>query len=460
VGSARILLRLGRDADDDKQDGLSTRTGNTPKRPRLQPLWTIAAGISVASSLVMIAALVVVCAAMGVDLHPTQAGTSAAPLGLLLLMIVVAVHAGLLALLWRVLLGPLRKMAAAFRSSDLRKIGEAAERTPVAELHAIVVSFVALMREEQEQSERLRLDADRLAALVDRRTDELRQRERALVQQDKLASLGKLSAGIAHEINNPAGYVASNLATLGEYYEEFVRLRPVVGSILEACESEDYGRARSAVATFAEMSRATDLSFVAADSIEVIHACQRGMERIKEIVQGLRTFAGASDTANEPVQIRTCVEEAIRIVHNELKYEYNLALDLADLPEIRAGHGPLVQVFVNLLVNAIDATPPGGTISVRLDRLDDDESRVRIADTGEGMDEVTLQRIFDPFFTTKAAGHGTGLGLSIAHSIVEKCGGRIEVESSPGTGTTFELVFRSDGARDAEGEEMMELEDA
>jgi len=254
-----------------------------------------------------------------------------------------------------------------------------------------------------------------------------------LLQSEKMASIGQLAAGVAHEINNPIGYVYSNLGTLEKYVQD------AFGML------ELYEQAESAITDAEVKSRLQaakqrlDLAYLKTDLRALMEESQEGITRVKKIVQNLKDFSHA-DSADEwrYADLHRGLDSTLSIVNNEIKYKAEVVRQYGVLPEVECLASQLNQVFMNLLVNAAHAIEQRGTITVSTGRQGD-EVWVEIADTGHGIVPEHLQKIFDPFFTTKPIGKGTGLGLSLSYGIVQKHHGRIEVQSKAGKGTAFRV---------------------
>ncbi len=257
--------------------------------------------------------------------------------------------------------------------------------------------------------------------LVGHDLTEKRRLEQQSMQSERLASVGALAAGIAHEINNPTAYVLSNLGFLQGWRDELEQELPA-RSQLPPGMLETLGEAK-----------------------EAITECLEGARRIRDIVRDMRHFSHTSDLASSPVNIHAALDVVLRMAQGELKHTARLEKHYAPGPLFVLGNeGRLNQVFLNLIINACHAMQPG-SLEHHVLRIQTQREgplvRVDISDTGHGIPPDVLPRIFDPFFTTKPVGKGTGLGLSISHSIIQKMGGEMRVDSQPGRGTTFSLLL-------------------
>lgn len=281
-----------------------------------------------------------------------------------------------------------------------------------------------------------------LESQVAKRTSELATAQRHLLQSEKLASIGQLAAGVAHEINNPIGFVHSNIGSLERYFEKLLR----VLEHFEANEAliEGLGEpGRAWVAEVRALKEEADFEFLKEDIPDLLAESREGITRVRKIVQDLRDFSRA-DTKQDWEFADLCagLDSTLNIVQNEIKYRAEVVKEYGELPKVQCLPSQLNQVFMNLLVNAAQAMPEGrrGTITLRCGTAGD-SVWVEVADTGTGIATADLKRIFDPFYTTKPVGKGTGLGLSLSYGIVQKHGGHIEVSSTPGVGTTFRVSF-------------------
>jgi two-component system, NtrC family, sensor kinase len=262
---------------------------------------------------------------------------------------------------------------------------------------------------------------------------ELKTIQTKVLQQEKMASIGQLAAGVAHEINNPMSFISSNLSTLDKYLS---KLSGFIDSQSDLIKSLD--ASGTAAPKLNEKRRQLRLDYIVTDIKDLINESLEGAERVKGIVQDLKSFSRVEDTDYMMADINAGLESTIHIVWNEIKYKATLKKEYGDMPMVKCNPGQLNQVFMNLLVNAAHAIEKQGEINVKTWHADGDIF-VSISDTGCGIPRDKLSRIFEPFFTTKEVGKGTGLGLSIAYEIAKKHGGRIMVDSTVGKGTTFTL---------------------
>ena len=282
-------------------------------------------------------------------------------------------------------------------------------------------------------------------AELEKTVEQLRATQAQIIQTEKMASIGQLAAGVAHEINNPTAFVSSNLGTMARYQVDLIRLveayEQVLSGLAENSESAQYTESVStAVQQIRELAEELDLEFVKEDFPELIEESQEGTERIKKIVADLKDFAHPGDERSIETDINQGLDSTINIVWNELKYNSTLEKDYASLPPVLCYTQQINQVFMNILINASQAIERDGLIKVST-RHEDGQVLVQISDNGCGIPENIQSQIFDPFFTTKDIGKGTGLGLSMSYSIIEKHNGRIEVESKVGEGTTFTIYL-------------------
>ncbi|MBL0169078.1 MAG: hemerythrin domain-containing protein [Propionivibrio sp.] len=284
-----------------------------------------------------------------------------------------------------------------------------------------------------------------LLASANFQLDETRTR---LLESEKMASIGQLAAGVAHEINNPIGFVNSNLGTLGEYIEDTFAVLDTYAAA-EALIARD----PQAIARVREAKEERAIAFVREDAKSLLAESLEGLARVKNIVQDLKTFSHVDQTEWIWADLRAGLESTVNIVWNELRHKAELRREFGDIPPVLCNPGQLNQVFMNLLTNAAQAIDGHGLITVRTGAIDGEQGKevwVEVEDDGCGILPEHQARIFEPFFTTKPVGKGTGLGLSLAWNIVQKHGGRIELDSASGQGCRFRVCLPESGPESTE----------
>ncbi|HTY99530.1 MAG TPA: ATP-binding protein, partial [Rhodocyclaceae bacterium] len=286
----------------------------------------------------------------------------------------------------------------------------------------------------QERTAELQSANQALLAEKSRQEELIRQLAEAhnqLLQSEKMASIGQLAAGVAHEINNPVGFVNSNLATLRQY----------VTDLLQILDAYEQGEGEMTAATREKMEglkRQADVDYLRADVGNLVAESIEGLQRVKRIVQDLKDFSHVGESETLWTDIERGLDSTLNVVWNELKYKAEVIKEYGGVPEIECIPTQINQVFMNLLINAAQAIDDRGRITIRTGH-EGDFVWAEIADTGCGITPENLKRIFDPFFTTKPVGSGTGLGLSLSYGIVQKHGGRIAVSSETGKGSVFRV---------------------
>ena len=308
----------------------------------------------------------------------------------------------------------------------------------------VVLSRVRTQLEAKAARDMLRRATLRLKDQVSEGAHALEQAQDMLVQAEKMVAIGQLAAGVAHEINNPVGYVGSNITALEGYIKDFLRL---IDAYEQALAGTPTPEDRSAIA---DIKNRINYDFVRSDMLALLSETQDGIQRVRRIVSDLKDHAHVSDDDWGWADIHHGLDSTLNIVWNELKYHCTVVKNYGELPEVRCLISQLNQVFMNLFVNAAQAIEGNGTITITTERVGDDAVRITIADTGSGIAPESLSRIFDPFFTTKPVGKGTGLGLPLSRGIVERHHGRIDVTSEVGQGTTFAITLPVDALAAAE----------
>lgn len=284
-------------------------------------------------------------------------------------------------------------------------------------------------------------------------TRKLKETQFYLIQKEKLASLGEIAAGVAHEINNPIGFVNSNLETMEKYLAKIIALISVYGDFVASVADENISRQQllEEKQRIHTLEKQQKIHFVLDDLAPLIKESKDGVDRVSKIVRSLRNFArsGTEDeiTMNDLNQI---VEEALLITKNEIKYTANIDKRLGDIPNITCDKSQIGQVLINIFINASQAIKSQkreemGNIIVETFQ-ENNNVICRVTDDGPGIKAEYLGRIFDPFFTTKEVGSGTGLGLSIAYGIIKQHGGELSVSNEIERGASFliRLPFQSE----------------
>jgi signal transduction histidine kinase len=341
-----------------------------------------------------------------------------------------------------------------------REIRDVEASVNLAEINGepVLISIVRDVTERKRDEDELKLYRDQLEQLVAQRTIDLRQANEQLLetnhkleeahnqllQTEKMASIGQLAAGVAHEINNPVGFVNSNLNTLDAYVRSLLQ-------VIQAYEDHPqvFAQHPQDLGLIEAVKTEVELDYLKEDIFTLLDESKDGMMRVKKIVQNLKDFSHVGAAEWQLADLHAGLDSTLNIVSNEIKYKANVIKEYGALPPIVCLPLELNQVFMNMLVNAAHAIPSFGEIRIRTD-VRDGMAWVEFSDTGSGISPDIIKRIFDPFFTTKPVGQGTGLGLSLAHSIVQKHQGRIEVDSTPGKGTTFRIGLPLKPARTEE----------
>jgi signal transduction histidine kinase/HAMP domain-containing protein len=299
------------------------------------------------------------------------------------------------------------------RTSELNTINE--------ELEVTNEELSVLNEELQTQHEQLELTLT-----------ELKEAQKQLVQTEKMASIGILTTGIAHEINNPLNYISSGVMGLE------VEISDLMDSLDELTKNPNEKLSDYQVGILNEIYKKLDLGQEKESIPQLVRAIRAGVDRTTEIVRGLRTFSRMDSNTMHEAQLSEIIESALTILHNKIKNRITLIKNYCPEDRINCFPGKLGQLFLNIIMNAIQAIEGEGTIEIATEKINNGkEYKITISDTGKGMPQTILEKIFDPFFTTKPSGEGTGLGLSIVHGIIKDHFGDIKVFSIEGKGTKF-----------------------
>jgi signal transduction histidine kinase len=296
-------------------------------------------------------------------------------------------------------------------------------------------------REQSAEAELLRRNRE-LTEL----NEKLSRAQEQLLQSEKLASIGQLAAGVAHEINNPISFVFSNFGTLDAYIRDLLRVLAQYEEA-EPCIADPAMKAR-----IGDLRKQVELDYLVEDVPVLMSESREGIERVRKIVQDLKDFSRVDGHQDwQWVDLHHGIDSTLNIVNNEVKYKADVVKEYGDIPEVECLPSQINQVILNIVVNGAQAISGArGRITIRTGS-DSGNVWIEISDNGSGIPKAIQSRIFDPFFTTKPIGSGTGLGLSLSYGIIQKHHGRIDVQSEPGVGSTFriELPIRQDHDRNA-----------
>ncbi len=261
----------------------------------------------------------------------------------------------------------------------------------------------------------------------------LEEAQNQLLQSEKMAAVGQLAAGVAHEINNPVGYVNSNVSALEGYINELLQIL----SAYETCEPA-LDQNNELIEALTQAKKSVDLDYLREDLGDLLKESKEGLDRVKKIVQDLKDFSHVDESEWQHADLHKGLDSTLNVVNNEIKYKAEVIKNYGKIPEIKCLSSQINQVFMNLLVNAAHAIETRGTITISTGAKDHGVW-IEVEDTGSGISQEKLPRIFEPFFTTKPVGSGTGLGLSLSYNIIQKHKGTISVESEPNKGTKFHI---------------------
>jgi signal transduction histidine kinase len=307
---------------------------------------------------------------------------------------------------------------------------------------------------DQKVKERTKTLSDLLDELQET-NHELQNAQTQLLQSEKFSAVGQLAAGIAHEINNPIGFINSNLQTLAKYLMHYTKLLGILNKLEKYLKDKDHERVAEIVLSWEKIRQETNFEFIDADIGNLIRESTEGAEKIRRIIYDLRAFASPDKGEMVALNLKTIMESVINITWNEIKYKAELRREYHPVPHVVGNPQKITQVLVNLLVNAAQAIKGKGIITVKI-YTQDEFVCFDISDTGCGISPENVTKIFDPFYTTKPVGEGVGLGLSISYDIIRKHGGNISFVSKLNEGTTFTVTLPVyDGAEVSSKKEMV-----
>jgi two-component system NtrC family sensor kinase len=352
-----------------------------------------------------------------------------------------------------------RHLGAAVKDKNYQDISvKVRGKDELSELAEAFNQLVELLKEENTHRERVEGELKELNSLLEvkvkQRTSllnqknfqleeankDLKEAQVQLLQAEKMASVGQLAAGVAHEINNPIGFVNSNMHTLSEYVATYQMIFQQLNDVLlkDTDTHQD-----EAIKQLRNIIQQQDMEFINSDISELITDSKDGLIRVAEIVKGLKLFSRVDSDEMQSYNLNDCVRTTLAMVNNQLKYICSVETHLGSIPHIMMNMGKISQVVTNLLINAgqaIESTGVQGTITITTRELDG-YIELSVQDTGCGIESSHLDKLFNPFFTTKPEGQGTGLGLSISFGIAQEHGGTLHASSKDGEGSCFTLCL-------------------
>ncbi len=316
------------------------------------------------------------------------------------------------------------------RNTSLREVNDKYRATQT-ELASMNLTLEARVLERTADLGKANEDLAEQHRVVSEALAKLEKTQMQLMQSEKMAAVGQLAAGVAHEINNPVGFVSSNMNTLTDYVSQLLAL-------LDAYEQQTKALPVEAQEVLAQARKKVDIEFLREDAPQLLRESQEGLTRVKGIVADLKDYSHVDESLWQYADINRGIQSTLNVAWNEVKYKAEVVKNLTELPPVLCIASQINQVIMNLLVNAAQAIDGKGRITIS-SGTGDKRVWIEIEDTGRGMTPEVQQRIFEPFFTTKDVGQGTGLGLSISWEIIQRHKGSLSVRSTPGQGSTFRV---------------------
>ncbi|MCD4676746.1 MAG: response regulator [Desulfobacula sp.] len=311
------------------------------------------------------------------------------------------------------------------------------------ELRSRIKTGERIVKLESEHHE-LQEELIRKNKKLDETLEHLKATQSQILQSEKMASIGQLAAGVAHEINNPIGFIGSNLDALSDYMKDvdaLIAYYQKLGKTLKESDQKSLSdEIKKQVQTVFEHEKDIEIDYLIKDIPELLSDCKDGTDRVGKIVGDLKSFAHPGNDQQMLIDINKGLESTLNVVNNEIKYKATVTKDFGQVPMVEGFPQKLNQVFMNILVNAAQAIKEKGEIKIQT-KKEGKYVVVTISDNGCGIEKEHLSKIFDPFFTTKEIGKGTGLGMNIAYNIIEEHKGKINVKSVVGKGTIFTIIL-------------------
>ena len=373
-------------------------------------------------------------------------------------MLLVAIFSFALGIYLTRQLKVLRNFAAKVSKGDFGKTIKITSKDELAEVAQAFNTMVSNLNESQQQTKKyqdeiLLFNYD-LEDKIKQRTQQLSTKnnelesayeklqatQEQLIHSEKLASIGQLAAGVAHEINNPVAFIKGNLNALKGYIKSYQQLIKIQQTIIKNHDTHLRKDDEQSIIDLDTFIDEEDIEFITEDIATLLDESIEGTDRVIEIVKGLKVYSRGQPDGQTPVDINTCLKNTLNMLNNEIKYKCEVKTVWGDLPETMGDEGKLSQVFTNLIMNASQAITDQGTITITTS-INNDLINISVKDTGKGIPKENLRQLFDPFFTTKPVGEGTGLGLAISEGIIEDHKGHIHVSSEEGKGTEFVITL-------------------
>lgn len=333
------------------------------------------------------------------------------------------------------LIVPLRDLTFAIRDRRPEVLDQIARRSSLLELHRMIASLSGYFASEEESRRHL-------TGVLQEKTVVLEETRAGLRHTDRLSSVGRMVAGIAHEINNPASYVAGNIVVLREYHKALKHRLSVLDDVIELahdgdCSPDSLGMV---LERLADGDAEYEYRFAADDLPNVVDAMRDGMERISNIIQSLRIFTHRELPQRDLVNVRSALHNAIGMLRSRFRDDIELIVSCDHPVGVLVGPGQMEQVLLNLLTNALDAQPEGGKIHVEIHDREED-AVVVVSDRGPGIPQEEVDHVFEPFYTTKSYRTNSGLGLAVVEEIVRRNGGSVALGPGIGKGTAVTIRF-------------------
>ncbi len=314
----------------------------------------------------------------------------------------------------------------------------------ITQLQAVSADLQDLNLNLEEKVKQRTLQLEESNTRIKQTLNELTRAQQQLVHAEKLASVGQLAAGVAHEINNPTGFVMGNIEVLGEYKDSILAVLDQYSNLEKEIEARHDKTLMLAIEKIQAFKAEHDLDYILTDMGQLLKDSLNGTVRIQKIVQDLKNFSSIDGSDHQQVDLNAdVIETALRLVRSQLESKCTIHKSLSPLPAYNCRPAELSQVIMNLIINASEAIKDQGDIRVS-SKCEGDNIKIQVADNGGGIGQDDILKLFDPFYTTKEIGKGTGLGLSISHGIVKNHGGQLSVNSKLGKGTIFTVLLPVD----------------